>query len=56
MLSWFTTLSVFLVQLSGVLVYLSTVWVHFVWILCSATSHGGFPKLAVSHEPKRFEA
>ena len=56
MLSWFTILSVFLVQLSGVLVYLSAVLVHFVWILCSATPHGGFTKLAVSHEPKRFEA
>ena len=52
MLSWFTTLSAFLVQLSGVLVYLSAVWVHFVWILSSATPHGGFTKLAVTHEPK----
>ena len=55
MLSWFTTLSAFLVELFGVLVYLSAVWVHFVWILSSATPHGGFTKLAVSHEPKRFE-
>ena len=55
LLSWFTTLSAFLVQLSGVLVYLSAVWVDFVWILSLATPHGGFTKLAVTHEPKKFE-
>ena len=54
MLSWFTTLSAFLVQLSRVLVYLSAVCVHFVWILSLATPHGGFTKLAVTHETKFF--